>query len=155
VTPRETPVIAPSPAAAEPAKTRPDCRPGRRGRRLISTQITEELSLENKEIRILECLGCLPPLLPLPPLPADVTQFRKLLKAQKYFYIYYPNKLLPLAPTDTTSGKGPTMHVKLNLKRTLRTDQSGELHRIYYLYTYWARRRHQRIAYATTLPLIC
>lgn len=41
-----------SPTAAEPTNTHPDCHPGRISRRLISTQITEELSSENKEIRI-------------------------------------------------------------------------------------------------------
>lgn len=39
VTSREIPIIVPSPTAAEPTNTHPDCHPGRRGRRLISTKI--------------------------------------------------------------------------------------------------------------------
>lgn len=78
MTSREIPIIAPSPTAAEPTNTHPDCRPGRRGRRLISTQITEELSSENEEIRILSACR-----ISQPPFPADVTQFRELLSAHK------------------------------------------------------------------------
>lgn len=75
VTSREIPIIAHSPTAVEPANTHCDCRPGRC---LISTQITEELSLENKEIRILSARR-----ISQPPLSAYVTQFRELLSAYK------------------------------------------------------------------------
>ncbi len=53
VTSREIPIIAPFPTATEPTNIHPDCHPGRGGRCLFSTQFAEELSLENKEIRIL------------------------------------------------------------------------------------------------------
>lgn len=67
---REIPIIALCPIAAEPTNTHPYCRcPDRRRRHLISTQITEELSSENKEIRIQSAWKTVTPLL-------DVTSFR-------------------------------------------------------------------------------
>lgn len=75
---REIPIIDRSPRAAEATNTHPDCHPGKRSRRLISTQITEELSLENTEIRIPSARRIFQL-----PLPADVTQFRELLQAHK------------------------------------------------------------------------
>lgn len=77
VTSRETPIIATSPTAAEPTNTHPGYCPARRSRHLISTQITEELSLENKEIRIWNARR----ISQQTPLPADVTQFGEFLLA--------------------------------------------------------------------------
>lgn len=66
-----------SPTAAEPTNTHPDYCPARRSRHLISTQITEELSLENKEIRVWSARR----ISQQTPLPADVTQFGEFLLA--------------------------------------------------------------------------